>query len=243
MQGDRRDVRDVPRTWFAQWGLPTARRLDHGFPWGSGHDLPPALALWLLGLGIALVGHRPRHKHGHAVIERAHGVCQRWVEPGTCQRPDERQARLDSVTTLQRERYPLRAEQSRLALYPALATGGRPDDPATAEIQWDERRVWAFLAQQVFPRRVDKVGRISLANRAVGVGRAWAGTTVTVRRALAAGAPVWRIRDGQGQDLRQQPVPALSRERILALDVSHHRPERRRPVKPRVHQQGHPYAR
>ena len=82
-------------------------------------------------------------------------------------------------------------------------------------------------------RRVDQVGRISLGNRPLGVGRAWAGQDVTVRLVVQAGAPVWRIRDEQGQFLRQHPAPELSRERILALDVS-----RRRPGKPSGHQEG-----
>jgi hypothetical protein len=237
MAVDRHEVRRVLRTWFTRWGLPGQIRLDNGAPWGGWSDLPPALALWLLGLGIALLWNRPRHKQGNAVIERAHGVCQRWVEPGTCQSASELQARLDWATTLQRETYPARAGQSRLAAYPALAASGRPYDPVQEEAQWDERRVWAWLGSRVWTRRVDKVGRISLANRAVGVGRAWAGQDVTVRLVIHDDAPRWVIRDAHGHLLRQQPAPELGRDRILALDVSRRRVRARR-SKPRVHHGG-----
>lgn len=173
------------------------------------------------------------------MVERAHGVCQRWVEPATCQSAGERQARLDWAITLQRERYPAIAGQSRLAAYPALATAGRPYDPAAEEARWEERRVWTWLGSRVWTRRVDQVGRISLANRAVGVGRAWTGQDVTVRLVIHDDAPAWVIRDAQGHVLRQQPAPELSRERILALDVSRRRPgHRRAPAKPPVHHGG-----
>lgn len=226
----------VLRTWFAQWGLPDQLRLDNGPPWGGSHDLPPDLALWLLGLGIQLLWNRPRHAQGNAVVERAHGVCQRWSEPGTCADVGELQARLDDVTTLQRERYPARAGQSRLVAYPALAQVRRPYDPRQEGRRWRVQRVWAALREGIWTRRVDKVGRISLANWPITVGRPWAGQTVTVRLVVAANRPHWRIRDAHGTLLAQQPAAALSRARIRALDVSRRRPSRRRSaVKPRVH--------
>lgn len=223
----------VLRGWFAAWGLPGELRLDNGAPWGGWSEIPPDLALWLLGLAIGLVWNPPRHKQGNAVVERAHGVCQRWVEPGTCRDRAELQARLDYFTTLQRERYPHRGAASRLAAYPALAAGGRPYDPAAEPAHFDERRVWAFVARQAGIRRVDQVGCISLLNRSRAVGRPWAGQTVTVRLAVVAGAPVWCIRDAQGTLLRQHPAPELSRDRIRTLDVSHRRPRRAR-GKPRA---------
>src|SRR3954454_13488480 len=101
-QVDRREVQAVLRHWFTVWGLPGQLRLDNGQPWGGWSDVPPDLALWVLGFGIGLPWNRPRHKQGNAVIERGHGVCQRWVEAHTCVTTDELQTRLDYFTTLQR---------------------------------------------------------------------------------------------------------------------------------------------
>jgi hypothetical protein len=216
-------VQAVLRQWFTQWGLPAALRLDNGLPWGSGHDLPPDLALWLLGLGIELVYNRPRHKQGNAVIENGHGVCQRWVEAATCPDLATLQARLDWAITTQRERYPSCDGQSRLAAYPALAHSGRPYEPTQEAQHWDGHRVWQWLGAHVWTRRVDKVGHISLANRAVGVGRRWARQEVTVQLVVVDDAPHWQIGDGQGQVLRRHPAPELGAERIRTLAVSRRR--------------------
>lgn len=216
----------VLRTWFARWGLPDAVRVDNGRPWSAGRELPSALALWLLGLGVAVVWNRPRHSTDNAVIERAHGVCQRWVEPATCPDLATLQARLERFTTLQREAYPGPAGPSRLAAFPVLAHGGRPYDPTAEGAQWDEARVWAALAPRVWPRRVDTVGRISVYNRALGVGRAWAGATVTVQLVRRGRAPVWVIRSAAGDVIREHPAPELRRGRIRRLTVSRRRPRR-----------------
>jgi hypothetical protein len=232
---DRRAVQAVLRGWFARWGLPGELRIDNGTPWGSWADLPPELALWLIGLGIALIWNRPRHSTDNAVIERAHGVCQRWVEPGTCPDLATLQARLDRFTTRQREAYPVIAGQSRLAAYPALASSGRPYDPATEAAVWDERRVWAVLEARVWTRQVDQVGRISLYNRAVGVGRAWAGTTVTVQFTGRGRRPCWVIRTTDGTLIGEQPAPELRRGRIRTLSVTHRRP----PPPPGANPPGH----
>ncbi|HEU0114186.1 MAG TPA: hypothetical protein VFQ80_05900 [Thermomicrobiales bacterium] len=228
----------VLRGWFAPWGLPVQVRVDNGAPWGGWSDLPPDLALWLLGLGVDIFWNRPRHRQGNAVIERAHGVCQRWVEPATCHSPAELQARLDAGTALQRARYPVPGGQSRLAAAPALAQGGRPYDRTQEADRWDEQRVWAWLASRVWRRRVDQVGRISLANRPLGVGRAWARTEVTIRLVIVDDAPVWTIHDAQGHLLHQHSAAELSRERILALAVSRRRVRPRRARgQPRAHSQ------
>lgn len=240
---DRREVQAVLRRWFRAWGLPDQLRLDNGQPWGGWSDIPPDLALWLLGFGLGLHWNRPQHKQGNAVIERGHGVCQRWVEPHTCATAAAVQARLDYFITIQRERYPAIQGQSRLAAYPLLAAGGRPYDPAQEAAVWDEHRVWAVLEPRVWVRRVDKAGRISLLGRALPVGKAWARQEVTVRLVVHDDAPHWQIRDGRGGLLRQHPAAELHRERLLALDVSRRRHRTRHPAKPRVRQEGKLYAR
>lgn len=214
------------RGLFTTWGLPEELRVDNGAPWGSWGDLPPDLALWVIGLGVGMVWNRPRHKQGNAVVERAHGVLQRWSEPESCADAAALAQRLTALTTVQRERYPVRDGQSRVVCYPALAAGGTAFDPATEAARFDARRVWDALRRLVLTRRVDKVGRISLYNRALAVGRRWAGQAVTVRLVVQEESPLWKITDAHGEAIATHPAIELSRERILNLDVSHRRSRR-----------------
>jgi hypothetical protein len=225
-------VRAALRDAFARWGLPGALRVDNGPPWGSWGDLPPDLALWALGLGVAMVWNRPRHCQANGVVERGHGVCQQWVDPATCADLASLQRRLDWAAGVQRERYPAIDGASRLAAYPALAAGGRAYAPEREEQLWDERRVWAVLEGGLWRRRVDRVGRISLYNRAVPVGRRHAGERVSVRLRVERGAPTWVVCDDRGHELSRRPAPELSREAILALAVSRRR--RAKPAQPSV---------
>jgi hypothetical protein len=242
MRVGRREVQTAVRGLLTIWGLPGEMRVDNGAPWGSWGDLPPDLALWLIGLGVDMLWNRPRHKQGNAVVERAHGVLQHWSEPESCADAATLHQRLAALTTLQRDRLPVRAGQSRLALYPALASGGRPYDPAREAELFDERRVWAALGRDVRQRRVDKVGRISVYNRSLTVGRPWAGQTVTVRLVVQEESPLWVIADERGQPLATHPATELSRERILNLEVSHRR-TRRPKAKPAVRKEAYPCAR
>jgi hypothetical protein len=77
------------RQAFERWGLPGGLCVDNGKPWGSWSDLPTALALWLLGLGIALHWNPPRRPWKNGVVEHsqetAPGSCKgSWTKPTGC---------------------------------------------------------------------------------------------------------------------------------------------------------------
>jgi hypothetical protein len=189
--------------------------------------LPPDLALWAIGLGVAVHWNRPRRCQENGHVERSHGVLAAWAEPATCASAAVLQARLTAASALQRDDYPAVRGQSRSAAFPTLRAGGRPYDPAAAAALFDERRVWAYLATRVATRRVDRVGRISVYNRSLAVGRRWAGEEVHLR--FDAAAVAWVIADRAGPELVRHPAPELSRDRLMALDVSHRRPPPRPP--------------
>jgi hypothetical protein len=206
------------RAAFARWGLPQRLRVDNGKPWGSWSDLPPALALWLIGLGIDMLWNDPRRPQQNGVVERSQGTAKRWAEPHACRSVAELQARRDDDDVLQRERYPVAGGRSRWQLFPALAHTGRPYREADEARAWGLQRVRDHLAGYAVPRRVDQQGKVSVYNRNLYVGVAHRGQPVCVQFDPEEGQ--WLISDGAGRQLRALPAPEISAESIRNLRLA-----------------------
>jgi hypothetical protein len=213
------------RQAFTRWGLPAGLRVDNGQPWGSGAELPTALALWVIGLGVKMHWNRAYHAQANAKVERSHGVVAQWAEPGRCADGQALQAHLQWAETIQREYYPAIGGQSRRQAYPQLARSSRPYTLEQEDGLWDATRVYRLLAQGQWLRRVSSTGSISIYDRSVWVGQRSSGQTVYVR--FDPEAVTWRISDQAGQLLACPSAPYLSRDNLLALRVSG-RPARRR---------------
>ena len=214
-------MRDQLRRAFARWGLPARLRVDNGVPWGSWGDFPTDLALWVIGLGVAVHWNNPRRPQENGVVERSQGTSDRWCEPWECQTPEELQARLDRMDRLYRESNPYRQRLSRMAVFPGLAHTGRPYDPAREAAVWEWSRVADHLATYVVLRRVDSKGQVSLYNRGHYVGKIHGGKDVYVM--YDPHRNEWLFADRDGRQLRSQPADQLSRQRVMDLDVTHRR--------------------
>jgi len=168
-------VQQQLRAGFRRWGLPEALRVDNGSPWGSWSDLPPPLALWLVGLGLRLLWNPPRRPQANGVVERSHGVAQAWAEPRRCGDVAELQRRVDEEDRVQRELYPHEAGRPRSAVYPGLAHSGRAYSAAWEHRHWSWQRVAEHLASYALPRRVDRSGKVGLYGGKLYVGACTAG--------------------------------------------------------------------
>jgi hypothetical protein len=206
------------RRAFGRWGRPAAVRVDNGGPWGSAGDLPPDLALWLLGLGLAVHWNDPHTPEQNGVVERSQGTGKRWAEPEQCDTPAELQRRLDEMDAIQREVYPSIDGRSRLAAFPGLAHSGRAYSRAWERDHWDAQRVLEHLAGYAVPRKVSKTGDVWLYHRARYVGCVHRGKTVFVM--VDPIRAEWVFVDEQGRQLRTQPAPELQAGRIVSLTVT-----------------------
>jgi hypothetical protein len=212
-----KDARALFRRVFARWGLPRAVRVDNGHPWGLNRGLPPALALWLIGLGVAVEWIDPGQPRQNPHVERGNGVMQQWTEPAACRTRSQLQSRLHKECTVQRERYPAIAGMSRSEAYPGLRHSGRPYQVGDERRLWDLSRVDRFLSGLTLHRRANARGTIWIYGVPRNLGRAHAGAEVRVR--FDPSDRQWVVTDLEDHELKRFPAPELSRARILALDV------------------------
>lgn len=206
------------RRRFADWGWPGTVRVDNGSPWGSWSDWPPALALWLIGSGVAMHWNDPCRPQQNGVVERSQGTGKRWAEPQECDTVAELQTRLDADDRRQREDYPYAQQQSRWEFYPALAHSGRPYEAATDDRRCDLEAVLSHLAAYVVPRQVDASGTISIWNRTHYVGPRYAGQKIFVH--LDPLECQWVFSTLRGEQIRVKPAKELTVTAILALEVA-----------------------
>lgn len=211
-------IRGVLRANFERWGLPKAIRADNGSPWATQSDIPSALALWIIGLGVKVLLNRPRVSTDNGIVERDHGVLANWVEAHTATDLAGLQQRLDWAIYMQRERYPAIDGQSRLLTYPDLLHNPRQYCQSNEAQLWDIQRVDEFIANRIWTRRVDKVGRISLFSTAYSVGRVFAGSDVMIH--FDVDTREWIIEDERGRLLKRHQCQEITPERILNLNLA-----------------------
>jgi transposase InsO family protein len=212
---------------FRRWGLPQRLRVDNGAPWATWADLPPALALWLIGVGIEMIWNRPRCPTQNAKVERCNGLIASWGDPATWADAAAWEAHVEALVVCQRERYrPRKLGRPRLGAYPELTQNPR-SYPGTGDPEpFELARVQQWLAQRRWPRRVSKIGQITFYGKAHRVGRAWAGETVWLR--FDAKTSEWVVEAKDGKELIRHAAEQITTERICQLQVSHPRPPSRK---------------
>jgi len=196
-------------------------RFDNGLPWGTTSQVPSALALWLVGLGMRPLFGRPRQSTDNAVVERAHGVLNSWVEPERCPNQAVLQARLTAFALFQRERYPACQPQTRLAAYPQLLDRPRPYATDQEAGCWSMQAVFEYLATFRFQRKIEINGRFTLFSRSYSVGREFKRRTLAIQ--MDPGAHQWVVYDDYGEALCRFEPQNLSYETITSLALASRR--------------------
>lgn len=214
------------RQVFTRWGLPQAVRVDNGYPWGTPRDLPTELALWLIGLDVAVIWNPPAEPTENPKVERCQGVVDAWAEPGTCAGPEELIERLAWACQIQCREYPSIDGISRIGAFPQLLIPRRPYQAAREWESWSLSRVDAWMSQGLWVRRVSKTGVIAMYGNRRSVGRKWSGQDVVVR--FEAARRSWVVSDSAGKVLVQFVASELSQERILNFAVGRKRSQRQK---------------
>jgi hypothetical protein len=217
------------RAIFERWGLPERIRVDNGAPWGSnGSDLPPALSLWWVGLGVTPIWNHPHCPKENAFVERCNGLVDTWAEPGACEDWPSWQQKVAWMQQMQREVYPSIGGKSRLEAYPGLREKPRPYTIEKEGNLFSTERVRAYLAEGRWPRLVSKSGQITLYGRVYRVGRTYAGQQVFVH--LDPQTNEWVVQSRDGTVLIRHRAEQITTEAICNLQVAHKKP-RNRPIR------------
>lgn len=201
---------------FQTWGVPRWIRVDNGRPLGDlQREMPPVLALWLLGLGIGVIYNRPRTPQANAKVERSQGVLSQWTEWPKCRDTLHLQCRLWEEADFHNQHYPVRRlkGQTRLQAFPTLLHTGRPFDPQHFELQ----KILDFLAQGNWKRVVSQNGQVNIAAMRFSVGWSYKHQTVSIK--LKADINHWQVFDSKGNLIKSIPSN-MTQARIWALDLS-----------------------
>ena len=224
-------VQQAMRQWFERWGRPWQMQLDHGQPWSRGNcDLPSFFELWLVGLGIEVRWSRVRTPQDNAKVERAHRTLQAWSAAAECRDLQQLQQSVDRAIEIQRQRYPNRAGLTRAQRFPALAQLERPYRMAEEAQLWSLCRVYHYLQQGQWQRKVDSAGRISLYNHNYLVNRACAKQQVWVH--FEANPAEWVMLDAAGQEVGRSPALEINASTICQLQLHRSAAKHRRPPQP-----------
>jgi hypothetical protein len=203
---------------FEIWGKPEKIRVDNGQPWGTGSSLPSALALWLVGIGIEVIYGRPAQSRDNAMIERTHGVLDRWVVP--CQQADIEtlQEQLEWAVHTQRERYRSPHHRTRAEVFPQLYTNLRTYRRQDPEANWEISKVACYLSGYTFKRKVEKQGQITLFANRYSVGSAYARQIVSID--LDVQRLEWVLSDENGKEITRHSSRELDYELICNLRLA-----------------------
>ena len=204
------------RAIFTEWGLPEELRVDNAAPWGSWSDLPPALALWVIGLGVQMHWNDPCRPQQNGVIERMQGLAKAWGEPGQCETVRQFQHRIQREDRLQREVYPAIDGLPRMEAYPALKHSGRRYSPSWERRHWNWDLVLDHVSGYAVQRKVDSSGKIGIYSGKLYVGTIHKKTTVYVQ--FDPERMEWVVSNARGQQLRAVQAKEMRPHAVRTLN-------------------------
>jgi transposase InsO family protein len=220
-----RTVQRDLRATFACWGLPAAIRMDRAsvFVGSNSEEWPGSLRLWLIGLGVYPIVNDAGRPTQNAQVERQNRTWMDHVAVGANHNIySEVQQATDTARHerlyLLPSRNPACNGHPPMVACPELSIPHRSFDPAKEEELFDFENVELYLSDWRMLRQVDKVGRISLADEAISVGRSYYQQTVEVTYDLDEHAFVARTYDKARTLLCYFTLSAVNREHIMGLN-------------------------
>lgn len=180
------DYQLVLRLAFTEWGLPDRIAVDRDSVFWDNtckSPFPTHLHLWLVALGIDLIFGRPGRPTDQATVERSHQTIDGQAFEGQAFAKWECvRAYLDQRRHFLNHHLPCRTlgELPPLVAYPEALHPRRLYRPEWEAELLDLPRIYDYLTQGHWFRRVSQVGTVSLGHHIYGLGVTWAGEAVEI---------------------------------------------------------------
>lgn len=210
------------RNCFSKWGLPKSIRVDNGKPLGDPQRKRiPALALWLIGLGIQVIFNRPRKPTDNAKVERMQRTTQNWANIDKALDGIMLQQQIDIAIDNQRAFFKVRrlGGRTRMEVFPQINSNSRK---YTNQLKYEKQifnlqRVFQALAKWQFTRILSKSGQFSLYKQVYYLDYKRAKTYVIIK--LNIKNIEWDISDTNGKLLKSIKIKNFDFESILNLTI------------------------
>jgi hypothetical protein len=217
---DDRWVQEALRQAFTDWGLCDRFQTDKEkrLVNTGDHPFPSRFTLWLAGLGIEHEFARSAQENGCA--ERFHRTWHgRVVEGRGFEDHDQLQQVSDEELDWINERLPSRGRACNgrppLMAYPIARDPRRPYTPDQELELFSMQRVYRYLAEQHWWRRVSKVGQIGIGGHRYGVGITYARQDVKIM--FNAHTAEFVVVNSQEEEIRRLEPKGLTVEKITGL--------------------------
>jgi transposase-like protein len=214
------------RQAFSQWGLPLEVQTDNDGVFVNLVDpsFPSLFTLWLVGLGITHVLSRRKRPTDQAKVERNHRTQGDFVWKDQSFGQVERfQQALDYHRQVYNEAYPSQAEHchghSPLSVFPTARSTGRLYHP---DVEWEMfnlDRVDAFLAQQVWTRKVAHNATVHLGDHYYILGKNWKALSVSIR--FLPGSRSFHFQSADGSLSADLPALGLEKDQLIGSFPAH----------------------
>ncbi len=201
---------------FERWGLPKELQADNGKPFGEPDrkNIPP-LSLWLIGLGIQPIWIRPGQPTDNGTVERGQQTTKNWVDLKTIQNIEQLKNALKTVIYRQVFLYKVKrlGNITRIDKFPNLQQKNRVFDQSI----FDMEKIYLFLGQMIFTRKVSKPGQISLFSRKISIGKKHAYQLLDIK--FNPLTIKWEARDKKNQLIKVFETPFLNQHNIIQLKL------------------------
>lgn len=213
------DYQACLRLAFMEWGLPETIQIDHEsvfYDNTTRSPFPTRFHLWLIALGISMTLIRVHQPKDQGMTERSHQLWHRQVVQGhTFADWSALYSALERRRTFLNQDLPCRSLDNRppLVAYPEAAHSGNAYHLGTEAERLDLDRVFHYLAQGRWFRRISTSGTLSLGRQIYYLGARWKRQQAEIT--FDAGLQQLQFTDEAGDLISSAPVKGITKESLM----------------------------